>query len=151
MLGRDTGITLQNEAKSHTTEVKPLPGDAITLLAFSTGSSVFLVLGGNLRSPRGMGAWAVYTTGCLSSPSSRRRFFGNVGSSWGDFLVLLFCMRYWEWPFDWDRSTFPLYSVNVKTGFRFAWNHPELLLPSSLLQDLRRGLPSLERPLFTDA
>lgn len=63
MLGRDTGITLQNEAESHTTEVKPLPGDAITLLAFSTGSFVFLVPGGNLRSPRGMGAWAVYTTG----------------------------------------------------------------------------------------
>lgn len=81
MLGRDTGITLQNEAESHTTEVKPLPGDAITLLAFSAGSSVFFVPGGNLRSPRGMGAWAVYTTGCLSSPSSRRRLLATWGAA----------------------------------------------------------------------
>lgn len=30
MLGRGTGITLQNEAESLTAEVKPLPGDTIT-------------------------------------------------------------------------------------------------------------------------
>lgn len=81
MLGRDTGITLQNEAESHTTAVKPLSGDAITLLAFSTGSSVFLVPGGNLRSPRGMGTWAIYTTGCLSSPSSRHRLLATWGAA----------------------------------------------------------------------
>lgn len=81
MLGKDTGITLQNEAESHTTEVKPLPGDVITLLVFSTGSSMFLVLGGNLRSPRGMSTWAVYTTGYLSSPSSRCRFLATWGAA----------------------------------------------------------------------
>lgn len=31
MLGRDTEIVLQNEAKSYTTEAKPLPNDTINL------------------------------------------------------------------------------------------------------------------------
>lgn len=151
MLGRDTRITLQNEAKSHTTEVKSLPGDAIALLAFSTGSSVFLVLGGNLRSPRRMGAWAVYTTGCLSSPSSRRRFLATWGAaeetSWCFYSV---CDSECDLLTGTDQRSHSI-QLMLRLGFRFARNHPELLLPSSLLQDLRRGLPSLERPLVTDA
>lgn len=46
MLGRDTEIVLQYEAKSHATEAKPLPSDMINMSVFSTGSIVFLILGG---------------------------------------------------------------------------------------------------------
>lgn len=149
MLGRDTEIVLQNEAKSHTTEAKPLPNDMINLSLFSTGFTVFLILGGYTRSPRGMRSLAVCKTGYLSSPSSRHWFWQHGQSlrrlpGASILYVTVLKVTFWQ-----GGTNIPTLLSYVKTRFWSVWNQNCYLQVPCLSTHIAWG-STPTKALFTD-